>query len=124
MIPDDVRRFVLTSVPSVPYAEAALLFHRAPRSERTCVEVARALYLAEPKAAALLDQLYDAGILAIRQPEGLYRFAPREAALAEAIDRLAETYASDMIGVTHLIHDATGKSAQRFADAFKLRKRR
>lgn len=124
MIPDDVRRFVLTSMPSVPCVEAALLFHRAAGAERTCVDVARALYLPEAKAAELLDELCAAGILALRAPEALYRFAPRDAALARAIDRLAETYASDMIGVTHLIHDATAKSAQRFADAFKLRKGR
>ena len=124
MIPDDVRRFVLTSVPSVPFVEAALLFHRAPRSELTRADVARALYLPEPEVAALLDRLCEAGILAVREPDELYRFAPREPALAGAIDRLAETYASDMIGVAHLIHDATGKSAQRFAEAFRLRKDR
>lgn len=124
VIPEDVRRFVLTSIPSVPHVEAALLFHREPRSEQTCAEVARALYLPEQRAAELLDQLCDAGILAVRAQEGFYRFAPRDPALAEAIRRLAETYANDMIGVTHLIHDATGKSAQRFADAFRLRKGR
>ena len=123
MIPEAVRRFILTSIPSVPYLEAALLFHGGA-AERSCAEVARALYLPEAKAAELLGQLCDAGILALREPERLYRFAPRDAGLAQAIDRLAETYAGDTIGVTHLIHDATGKSAQLFADAFRLRKGR
>ena len=86
--------------------------------------VARALYVPEQRAAELLSGLCDAGILAVRESDGLYRFEPRETALAEAFDRLAMTYASDTIGVTHLIHDATGRSAKRFADAFRLRKDR
>lgn len=60
MIPDDVRRFVLTSIPSVPFLEAALLFHRSPQTERTHIEVAHSLYLPEQKAAELLQALCEA----------------------------------------------------------------
>jgi len=35
---------------------------------------------------------------------------------------LVFTYGSDVIGVTNLIHEQTAKNAQRFADAFRLRK--
>ena len=31
-IPDDVRRFILTSVPSVPYLEAMLLLRGEPQA--------------------------------------------------------------------------------------------
>ena len=122
MIPEDVRRFVLTSIPSVPYLEAALLFLRAPDIERSSVELAQALYVPEPKAAALLLELQGAGILAPAAEAPRYRYAPQSEALAQALERLAGIYAADVIGVTHLIHEQTGKNAQRFADAFRLRK--
>lgn len=124
MIPEDIRRFVLTSIPSVPYLEAALLFRRSAQVERSARDLARALYLPEPRAAELLDALCKAGIVeACPGAEGRYRYAPGEA-LAAAIERLAEAYADDMVGITHLIHDPTQKSARRFADAFRLRKDR
>lgn len=125
VIPEHIQRFVLTSIPSVPYLEAALLFHGAAQLERGRGDLARFLYLPELKAAELLDALCKAGILeACPGSEERYRYAPRDEALAAAIQQLAEVYASDMIGVTHLIHDSTQKTARRFADAFKLRRDR
>jgi hypothetical protein len=122
VIPEDIRRFVLTSIPSIPYLEAALLFLGAPARERSPGELAQALYIPEPKAAALLVELQAAGILAAEAEESRYRYAPQTEALGQALEKLAATYASDVIGITHLVHEHTGKNAQRFADAFRLRK--
>lgn len=123
-IPDDVRRFVMTSVPSVPYLEAMLLFHGAPEQERSAGNVASLLYLKEQVAGELLEALCSAGVIApAASGQGRFRYAPSEAALG-AIDKLAEVYAGNLVGVTNLIHDRTQRSAQRFADAFKLREDR
>jgi predicted ArsR family transcriptional regulator len=124
-VPDDVRRFVLTSVPSVPYLEAALLFHARPKELISAAEAARALYVPERTAAELLESLCEAGLIAPAEERGqakAYRYAPGDDALAQAVDRLALAYAQDLIAITNLIHDATQKSARRFAEAFKLRK--
>lgn len=122
-VPDDVRRFVLTSIPSVPYLEAALLLHRRADASCSAGEVARALYLPESKARELLDELAAAGLAGAEAgAEVRYRYAPRDAALAAAIDRLALAYAADLVGIARLIHDSTLRSAQRFADAFRLRR--
>lgn len=123
MIPDDLRRFVMTSIPSVPYLEAVLLFHAAPDTPMTRGEMARRLYVPPQKAAELLDTLIASGIVA--QPDeaaDAYRYAPRDEALAGTLDRLAQAYQKDLIAITDLIHDSTRKTAHRFADAFKLRK--
>lgn len=123
-IPDDVRRFVMTSVPSVPYLEAMLLFHGAPEQERTRANVASLLYLKEQVAGELLEALCSAGVIAgVPGDANAFRYAPSEAA-HEAIGKLAEVYASNLVGITNLIHDRTQRSAQRFADAFKLREDR
>ncbi len=123
-IPDDVRRFVMTSVPTVPYLEAMLLFHTAPELQRNRADVASLLYLNEQTAGELLEALCSAGAIAPAEgASGRFRYAPGEAAHA-AISKLAEVYAGNLVGVTNLIHDRTQRSAQRFADAFKLREDR
>jgi hypothetical protein len=119
-IPDDVRRFVLTSVPSVPYAEAVLLLRRRGGQPMAPEEVARALYVGDRQAAELLRLGQETGLLQLDAAG--YRYQPGNEQLARAWDRFAHCYATDLIGVTQLIHGATHKSAQLFADAFKLRR--
>jgi hypothetical protein len=122
-LPDDVRRFVLTALPTVPHLEAVLLFRGAPQERRTARDTARLLYIAERSAAELLEQLCEAGILALEAGEPRsFRYHPRDDALQSVINRLAAVYASNLIGVTNLIHDSTQKNAQRFAAAFRLRR--
>ncbi len=125
LIPNDVRRFVLTSIPSVPYLEALLLFDAEPEVEREAADVAGALYLQAHAAAELLTALRAAGFLQVVKPTETvprYRYAPSGPAVTKTVARLAQAYASDLIGITNMIHDGTHKNAQRFADAFKLRK--
>lgn len=114
---------MLTSIPSVSYLEAMLLFSRAPHATLGTGDVARLLYLPERSTTPLLADLCAAGVLQAdgAQPAA-FRFAPRDAALAAMIERLARAYEADLIGVTKLIHDRTHKSAQRFSEAFKWRK--
>lgn len=118
-IPDEVRRFILTSIPSVPYLEAALFFRGQRDLEHTSAEAARALYIQPRAADELLTRLCEAGVLACE--DGQFRYAA-EAALDQALGRLAASYATDLVEVTKLIHDATQQHARRFADAFRWRK--
>ena len=122
-IPADVQRFVLTSVPSVPFLEAVLLFRRHRARVLGTTDVMQALYLPEQTVLALLDRLVEAGMLASSAEAGAgWRYAPRDAPLADMLDRLAHAYAHDLVGISNLIHDGTRKSAERFAEAFKIRK--
>jgi hypothetical protein len=121
---DDLRRFILTSVPSVPYLEAILQFHAPPRAPRSAASLAAVLYIGEPAAQALITALAVAGIVRKlpHDAEDRHEYAPAEPAMAAMIDRLVRAYTSDLVGVTRLIHDATQRSAQRFSDAFKFGK--
>jgi hypothetical protein len=121
-IPEDVRRFVLTSIPSVPYLEALLLLraHRAPLDAAT---LAARLYIGEDRAATLIHALRDARLVT---PEGdaagAFRYAPASPELDALVARVAACYATHLLAVTRLIHSNTERKARRFADAFKLRK--
>jgi hypothetical protein len=127
-IPEDLRRFVLTSVPSVPFLEALLLMRADPAQPWSRDTLARRLYVREKVAEVLLAELCRSGMAAPWPEPGpgidadACYYRPREDILRERIDRLAELYASHLVEVTHLIHSSLDRKAQQFADAFKWRK--
>lgn len=120
-IPEDLRRFVLTSVPSVPFLEALLLLRADPQHAWQADTLARRLYIRERTAEALLDDLCTAGMAVRGDPAG-YTYHPESDALRDRIDRLAELYTARLVDVTNLIHSSLDRKAQQFADAFKWRK--
>jgi hypothetical protein len=122
-IPEDIRRFVLTSIPSVPYLEALLLMRADPDQPWNRDSLARRLYVRDKVAEGLLADLCRSGVVAPSSPgDDAFRYRPREDILRERIDRLAELYASHLVEITHLIHSSLDRKAQQFADAFKWRK--
>lgn len=122
-LPDDVRRFILTSVPSVPYLEAILLLRVDPRAPWNAAAVARRLYLPEPAAGQLLQALASAGIA---QPHGTtpdsFSYAPATPELGAMLGEVAKAYGGNLVQVTDLIHSRVDRRAQQFADAFRWRK--
>ncbi|HEX6633881.1 MAG TPA: hypothetical protein VF038_07915 [Usitatibacter sp.] len=121
-IADDVRRFILTSIPSVPFMEAILLFKAFPGQALETRSVAERLYVSEKQAAALVDQLAAARVIAsVEGQPNAHRFAPTPE-LASMLDKVTHAYVHNLIGVTRLIHSRTERMAHQFADAFKIRK--
>jgi hypothetical protein len=119
-IPDDVRRFLLTSVPSVPYLEAMLLLREGGSERWSAAKVARRLYIRESDAAQLLEALHGAGVAAALDT-GEVGYAPSPE-LQRMIDALARCYAANLMEITGLIHSRSDRRALQFADAFRLRK--
>jgi hypothetical protein len=122
-IPASVRRFVLSSIPSVPYLEAILLLRGDPAFLWDAKDTAQRLYLRPQATRELLDQLAEAGI-AVADPctEGCFRYQPASPDLGILLDQLAAAYSGDLVGITELIHSRIDKRAQHFADAFRWRK--
>jgi Mn-dependent DtxR family transcriptional regulator len=119
-LPADVRRFILASVPSVPYLEAVLLMRAESGRAWQAGQLARRLYVPERTAAELLQQLRSNGVAAA-EGEQAVRYAPT-AELAEVIERVVTAYTANLVAVTDLIHSRTDRRAQQFADAFRFRK--
>jgi hypothetical protein len=120
-LPADLRRFILTSIPSVPYLEAVLLLRAEPHRQWTAGDVARRLYLPEAQAGGLLQDLQSAGVAAA-DAQGAMRYAPVSDELAAVLDELAAQYSAHLVVITDLIHSRTDKKARQFADAFRFRK--
>ncbi|PWF43997.1 hypothetical protein [Massilia glaciei] len=124
-IPDDVKRFILVSIHSVPYLEAMLLLRNEASAPWDSKRLSQRLYVSEKVATVLLAQLCGAGVLesADRRADLLaYAYKPNSEELGEIIDRLTATYAKNLVDVTNLIHSRTDKKAQAFANAFVWRK--
>ncbi|MBA2960979.1 MULTISPECIES: hypothetical protein [Ramlibacter] len=120
-VPDDVRRFLLTSVPSVPYLEALLLMRADPETAWDAFRVAGRLYIPESHALEMLRAL-EAANFVVRTSEGHFCFRPATPEMRSVIDTVATTYASNLVGVTELIHSRIDKRALQFADAFRWKK--
>jgi hypothetical protein len=116
---DEIKRFILTSIPSVPHLEAILLL-RNHTEKWDGKALARRLYLGEKAACDLLTELCEAAV--VQFDGSSYRYDPASQELRNKIDQLADVYASHLIEVANLIHSKTGKRARQFADAFKWRK--
>jgi hypothetical protein len=122
-IPEQLRRFILTSVPSVPFVEALLLFRNHREAALDSKFLARNLYISEGAATELVGQLHAARILKPVEPSnGTYRFAPATDELARLLETLCAYYSTHLVDVTDMIHSNRERTAKQFADAFKLRK--
>ena len=119
-IPEDLRRFILTSVPSVPFVEALLLFRSMAGSVLAVNQVASRLYIGVTQAAGIVEELRAAGVIEADGSSG-HRYAPA-AGLAPMLDLLAAHYRGNLVEVSALIHSRTSRVAHQFADAFRLRK--
>lgn len=115
----ELRRFILAAMPSVPHLEALLLL-REREAGWPVGELGARLYVAEPAAVRLLDDLVQAGLA--RYADGIARYAPARPDLRATVDLLAQVYARHVVAVSELIHSTTGRKAHSFADAFRLRK--
>ena len=117
----EVRRYILTSVPSVPFLEAVLLLRSEPGAAWDAARLSRRLYVSDRSAGELLSQLASSGI-AGPHPGGVgVTYAPPDE-LGGLLDEVATAYAADLVAITDLIHSRIDKRAQQFADAFRFRK--
>jgi hypothetical protein len=127
-IPEDIRRFVLSSIPTVPHLEALLLLRSGGDRGWSAPQLAQRLYVSDKSAAALLADLCRDGMCVTRGIAGQdsavlhYHYQPTSAHLAGTIDQLAALYARELLAITYLIHSRLDRKAQQFADAFKWRK--
>lgn len=121
-IADDVRRFILASVPSVPFLEAMLLLRAGHPAAWDAGAIARRLYIPPQRAEELMRQLVEAGVAAPDAEGRCCRWDPAPH-VAAVVDELAKVYSENLLEVTGLIHARQDRRAQQFADAFRWRKK-
>jgi hypothetical protein len=120
-IPDSVRRFVLTSIPSVPHLETLMLLWREQERAFPAEEIASRLYVNTGVAKSLAEELAQAELLASEDGGARYRARKEPPELRTLLDELDRTYARQVRAVAELIHSNLGRKAKSFANAFYWR---
>lgn len=116
---EELRRYIVTSIPSVPYLEALLLLRSESGRAWSLIQVAQRLYVNVAKARELVEQLVQARFV---EADGSgCRYAPASAELSDLADELARAYLRDLPGISQLIHSRSDRLAAQFAQAFRLR---
>jgi len=120
-LPDEVVRFLQERIDSVPHLEALLIIWESSRSWNAAGMAAR-LYVAEPAAQAVLQDLQRAG-LATADDNGWFSF-DASSEMAEVVPQVAESYRRSVIRVATLLHNKASSPVREFARAFNLKKER
>jgi DNA-binding IclR family transcriptional regulator len=121
-IPDEVRRFVLTSIPSIPHIEALMLVRATTPARWAPDDLARRLYVPPAVARSVLADLCSSKMIREEAQSTTYYFDAPSAELNDVIAKLAILYSSNLVEITLLIHSKLERKAQQFADAFDFRK--
>lgn len=103
-IPPDVRRFILTSVPSVPHIEALMLARATSPATWTPSDIARRLYVPPAVAGTVLSDLCRSGLLHSDASSSNFFYAQRPEPVRDIVDSVACLYASHLVEITMLIH--------------------
>lgn len=119
-LPEDVLRFVLEQIDSVPHLEALLIFWTQAEQPFSVEQMAAELYLTPHVAASILQDLQRRRLIRIAAP-GRYAY-DGEWDRSDLMNRLAATYRTRLVRVATLIHSKSSQSVRDFARAFVFKK--
>lgn len=120
---DSVRRFVLTSVPTVPHMETLLLLWREPEHEWIAEDIARRLFIAPAHAREVADGLCHADLFGCGGDPKRYWCRRDPPSLVELLGEVDVAYSRHLRPITELIHSNLDRKAARFAQAFSWEKK-
>ena len=120
---DQVLRFVLDEIDSVPELEALLLLWQTRPATWNVADVARRLYIVPDQAQAVLADLSRKGMLAVDpEREDSYRYASRSAERDALMARTEAVYRRQIVRISTLIHSKPSSAVRDFARAFRFTK--
>lgn len=118
----DIDAFLRRDIDSVPHLEALLLLWRQAPRLHTVSEMAGYLYVTPDRASVILRDLERLGFLDYVQNSNSYRYAEGFPDRDALLTKLDQTWRSDLIRITRLIHAKGSESARAFARAFRFGK--
>jgi len=111
-VPEPVRRFLLTSIPSIPHLELLLLLWRE-RRELSVHELARRLYVEPQFAMSLVQDLLDADLVVRGSAENSWRLLDSDEVLMELFSQLDRTYSRHVRDVAGIVHGKAERALTR-----------
>jgi DNA-binding IclR family transcriptional regulator len=115
----ELDRFILDEVDSVPHLEALLLLWNNKPKHWAVEEMAKALYISQEATHSILQDLRQRGFA--QSDNDHYSYDPgydRE----HLIQKLDRTYRREIIRISNMIHSKASPSVREFARAFKFKR--
>jgi hypothetical protein len=121
-LPTSVQQFLSKYIRSLEQLEVLLLLRNSANRAWTSAEVYEVVRSSPSSVEERLESFVRHGFLAKEDgPPSAFRYAPREN-LGAAVDETASAYQKWRVRVIEAIFTPVVDPAQRFADAFKVRK--
>jgi hypothetical protein len=119
----ELKQFVEHNIESVPQLEALLLLRKEPDRAWSAVDIAKALYIQEDAAAALLAEFVRREFAKYPTSDaGNIIYRARDQTTDRLIDELQAAYQDRRVAVISLIYSKPLNKVQTFADAFRFGK--
>lgn len=117
-----VERFLLDSIDTVPHLEALLLLYQSPVTAWTVADLAARIYVNDKQASGILEDLTRRTLIVrLEQNPAKYQYSVRSAEQSALLDKVAQTYRSQLVQLTRFIHSNASGSVRDFARAFRLK---
>ena len=123
-IPNEVEQFLLAVIDTVPHLEALLLIFQNPDTVWSVDDLAARIYVDNPQAAAVLDDLTRRKLIArVQLSPPKYQFVAASPTETELLHKVAHAYRTQLVQVARFIHSKPSASVRDFARAFRLKDR-
>jgi DNA-binding IscR family transcriptional regulator len=120
---EQVDRFIVEEIDSVPQLEALLLFWNKRPNAWTCESMAKALYVSPEIAQDILKQLAQRRLIieldGASDGFALNADSEEKQHLLAAVDAI---YRRELVRLSNLIHSKASRGVRDFANAFRLKK--
>lgn len=116
---EEVDRFILEEIDSVPHLEALLLLWKRQPNQWSLQDMADALYIAPEAAESILLDLKQRGFAKLQS--GRYSFHAT-GQRNELIAKVDATYRRELVRISTMIHAKPSAAVRAFARAFRFTK--
>jgi len=114
-----VDRFVIEEIDSVPHLEALLLLWNSRPKRWLPEEMGKALYLTTEYTQSVLQELVNRKLAS--SEAGRYPYEP-DSERDKVIEALDRVYRREIIRISNMIHSKASPAVRAFARAFRLKK--
>ena len=116
---EEVDRFILEEIESVPHLEALLLLWKRQPDQWSAQDMADALYISPEAAQPILLDLKQRGFAKLESGKYSFHAARNRSELIAKVDRI---YRRELVRISTMIHAKPSAAVRAFARAFRFTK--
>lgn len=124
-VPDrqQVDRFIVDEIDSVPQLEALLLFWNSRPKAWSCESMAKALYVSHEISRDILTHLAQRHLIVeVEGSRGEFALNADSDEKERLLASLDAIYRRELVRISNMIHTKASRGVRDFADAFRLKK--